>query len=223
MKSILLIEDDSSLGATLKERLEKEDFKVSWAKLKSEAEDLISRFKFDLVILDIGLPDGNGFDIAKKIKTKDTTPFIFVTAMNTAEYRLTGYELGADEYIPKPFHLKELLLRIRKVLGSEVKLEKIIKLGDLVIDLEAMTIVYADGKVEYPTSRDFSILKFLIQVAPKVISREEILKEVCSESSETAPTLRTIDNSIVRLRQLLGDNHKCIRSVRGIGYQFIAQ
>ncbi|HEX4924864.1 MAG TPA: response regulator, partial [Bdellovibrionales bacterium] len=118
MKHLLLVEDDPSLGATLQERLEKEGYSVAWAQSRAEAESAFARKPPDLVILDVGLPDGSGFDLAKLIKKKSVVPFIFVTAMTTAEYRLEGFEIGAEEYIPKPFHLKELLLRVKHVLDN---------------------------------------------------------------------------------------------------------
>src|SRR5689334_221910 len=115
MKHLLLVEDDSSLGATLQERLEKEGYSVDWATTQNEAISFLKSRAPDLVILDVGLPDGSGFDLAKKIKSESLVPFIFVTAMTNAEYRLEGYEIGAEEYIPKPFHLKELLIRVKHV------------------------------------------------------------------------------------------------------------
>ena len=106
MKRILIVEDDLTLGETLKERLEA-DFEVSWANSQSEAIKKIKETDFDLVILDIGLPDGDGFQVARTIN-KSKSHILFLTAQSDAESRLQGYEIGAEEFIPKPFHLKEL-------------------------------------------------------------------------------------------------------------------
>lgn len=218
MKHLLLVEDDPSLGATLQERLIKEGYSVEWAQSRAEAEAAFSRKAPDLVILDIGLPDGSGFDFAKQIKTKSIVPFIFVTAMTTAEYRLEGYEIGAEEYIPKPFHLKELLLRVKHVLDNHAAQKELVCNGYR-IDLEAMSVTDASGRQEFLVSRDVKLLRLLIEHAPRVVSRDEILNQLWGE--DKFPTQRTIDNSIVRLRQAISDSDgKWIRSVRGVGYQW---
>ncbi|MEQ1875795.1 MAG: response regulator transcription factor [Bdellovibrionia bacterium] len=217
-KHLLLVEDDPSLGATLQERLQKEGYSVSWAQTQVEGEAAFKKKSPDLVILDVGLPDGSGFDLARKIKAESHVPFIFVTAMTTAEYRLEGFELGAEEYIPKPFHLKEILMRVKHVLENHSVAREIIANGCR-IDLLAMSITDSNGAKEFLPARDFKLLKFLIETSPRVISRDEILNQVWGE--DKFPSSRTIDNSIVRLRQLLGDSEgNWIRSVRGIGYQW---
>ena len=112
--SLLLLEDDVSLGEILLARLQKEYRKVTWAQTLASARENLSKEEYDLLILDVGLPDGSGFDLAKEQEGQN--PIIFLTALNSAEDRLQGYELGADEYIPKPFHLKELMIRIDRTL-----------------------------------------------------------------------------------------------------------
>jgi len=221
MGNLLLVEDDQSLGETLKERLEKEGHAVSWATTISDAEKLYAQNIFDLLILDIGLPDGSGLDFARSLRVTTQIPFLFLTAMNSAEYRLEGYELGAEDFIPKPFHLKELLLRVNKVLGRKGINNKI-NTGTILIDLEQLSVTFADGTVEFPQAKDFKVLKLLIETSPAVVSRDEILQQIWQNDSLS--TARTVDNSIVRLRQLLrhGDADH-IRSVRGVGYQWITK
>ena len=222
MIKILLVEDDASLSQTMSERLAREGYSVDVAKTMTLAKQKFQEAAFDLVVLDVGLPDGDGFSLAAELKKTRAVPFIFVTAMNTAEHRLRGYELGADEYIPKPFHLREFLLRIDRVLQRTNS--KIVKVGSAEIDLKSMSIKFSDGRVEYPTARDFRVLQFLIEASPKVVSREELVKNLVSDPDEGLPTFRTVDNSIVRLRQLLECvSPEIIRAVRGIGYQWIAQ
>src|SRR5437762_10358972 len=113
MKRLLLVEDDRSLGATLAERLEREKYEVYWAQTQQRALKKLSEGLWDLVILDIGLPDGSGFELARHIKESTSLPIMFMTALSTAEHRLEGFEIGAEEFLPKPFHLRELLLRVR--------------------------------------------------------------------------------------------------------------
>lgn len=219
MNRILLIEDDSSLGKTLKERLEKEKYSVEWSQELKGARELLKSKSFDLIILDIKLPDGSGFDLAVEIKKITSSPLIFVSAMTTAEYRLKGYELGAEEFIPKPFHLKELLLRVRHVLMNHAP-EKNLNIRGISVDFEKRAIAHVGQPLEYLQVKDFNILKLLIDVAPRVVSRDEILDLFWGD--EKFPSTRTVDNVIVRLRSLLKDEeNKLIRSVRGIGYQWI--
>lgn len=220
MSHLLLVEDDQTLGSTLKERLEREGYEVTWAQTLAEAEKEFRAAPTDLVILDVGLPDGSGFEFAEKIRKESFTPFLFVTAQAGAPERLKGFELGAEEYIPKPFHLKEMLLRVRHVLDNHATQRKI-TCGDRVIDFERMAIL-VNGKPETLPFKDFKILRHLISVSPRVVSRDEILNAVWGE--ENYPSNRTIDNIIVRLRQLLDDDGtEYIQSVRGVGYQWIGK
>ncbi len=218
---LLLVEDDTSLGETLKERLEKESYDVTWAQNFSGAMTKIKHARFDLVILDVSLPDGSGFDLGKEIRKSSAAPFLFMTALSTAENRLTGYEIGAEEFIPKPFHLKELLLRIKHVLHNHAP-PALIECFGKTIDLESQSVISENGEKEFLQARDFQLIKLLIQRAPQVLSRDEILNEVWGE--DKFPTHRTVDNAIVRLRQAINDSEgELIRSVRGVGYQWVAQ
>jgi len=225
MKRLLLVEDDESLGATLQERLKKEGYRVDWATNLRSAREYFAAEAFDLVILDVGLPDGSGTQFAKEIRTRSPVPFIFVTARNSAEDRLEGYEIGAAEFIPKPFHLKELLLRIVRVLeagasGAEPKKPRRFVCFGRTVDLDAMAVEGVDGKRDFLAARDHRLLEFLVGASPRVVSREEILREIWGE--EKLQNSRTIDNAIVRLRQVIGDREgEVIRSVRSVGYQWV--
>ena len=229
MRRLLLVEDDSSLGETLRERLEKEGYAVEWSETLQLARRAAAETNFDLIILDVNLPDGSGFDFARAVREqKKATPFIFVTAMNSAEHRLEGYEIGAEEYVPKPFHLKELLLRIRHVLDTHppeavsvalVPVESL-QVGGRTIDFVARVVLGVDGVQEFIQTRDFELLRLLIDSAPRVLSRDEILNVIWGE--DKFPSTRTVDNAIVRLRQSLQDSEaSLIRSVRGVGYQWL--
>lgn len=218
MKRLLLVEDDRSLGATLCERLQRENYEVAWAETKQRALKKLAEGIWDLVILDIGLPDGSGFELARHIKANMSLPIMFMTALSTAEHRLEGFEIGAEEFIPKPFHLQELLLRVRHVLENHPAQRELACNGRM-IDLGNRVIVQPDGQREHPAARDFELLQLLITSSPRVISRNQILDELWGEDKFL--NQRTIDNMVVRLRQSIGDsNSTCIRSVRGIGYQW---
>lgn len=218
MSKLLLVEDDSSLGETLRERLFKEGYSVRLARTLVEAEKFFREELPDLVILDVGLPDGSGFDLAERLKKISQVPFIFVTARGEAENRLKGYELGAEEYIPKPFHLREILLRVRHVLDNHA-VKKIHNFSNVQIDCDSLTVTHIETGAHFLSAKDMQLLKLLIESAPKVLSRDEILNQVWGE--EKFPTPRTVDNAIVRLRQVLGEQaSEWLRSVRGIGYQW---
>jgi two-component system, OmpR family, phosphate regulon response regulator PhoB len=217
VSQLLLVEDDTSLGETLQERLIREGHSVEWAQNAEQARTIFESKTFDLAILDVGLPDGNGFELADWMKERSQVPFIFVTAMSSAEYRLQGFELGAEEYIPKPFHLKEILMRVRHVLENH-SVKRVASLGELTIDFESQSISHPDGREIRLNARDAQILKVLTERSPAVVSRDEILNKFWGQ--DKYPSERTVDNCIVRLRQALADeNGEIIRSVRGVGYQ----
>lgn len=218
MRKILLVEDDLSLGETLRDRLSK-DYTVFWGRNFEEAWSYFLKNKdLELAILDVGLPDGNGFDLAKKMKAESSILFLFLTAQADAESRLQGFEIGAEEYIPKPFHLKELLIRVKHVLDLHVPHREVI-LDECTLNFSDMSVKMKNGKIEYPPLTDMKILQLLIDKSPRTLSRDEIINEVWGV--DKMPSHRTIDNIIVRLRQMLSDDgDKYIRSVRGVGYQW---
>lgn len=217
MKKVLLLEDDQSLGATLSERLAREEYEVQWVKDLSSGRKALSAARFDLAILDVGLPDGSGFEWAKEIRGYSLMPFIFVSARSNAEDRLLGYEIGAEEYIPKPFHLKELLLRVRHVLENH-GVTPVIDHKGVSIDVEGLRVVRGQ-QTEKLTLKEASLLKLLIDRAPKAVSRDEILENVWGANEY--PSNRTVDNVVLRLRHVMGDEFEgAIESVRGLGYRW---
>lgn len=220
MARVLLVEDDVSLGRTLAERLVRDNLDVEWAQSVADAEARLAAGAWDLAILDVKLPDGSGFGLARQIKKTSTVPVMFMTAQNSAEARLEGFEIGADEYLPKPFHLKEFLIRVRHVLARQRPRQTTLP-GGVTIDLDSMTVEAADGQRTQLQVRDSRVLKLLIDAAPRAVDRSVILDRVWGE--ERFPTPRTVDNAIVRLRQALKDDDgRLIRSVRGVGYQWAA-
>lgn len=221
MPRVLLVEDDASLGRTLQERLEREGIAVDWARTIADAAPLAAAGGWDLAVLDVKLPDGSGFGLARQIRKKSTTPIMFMTALNSAENRLEGYEIGGDEYLPKPFHLKEFLLRVRHVMSTQ-RPRRVLTLGEVSIDLDGMTVDVPGRAPALLQSRDNKILVLLIDAAPRVVDRSEILDRAWGE--DRFPTPRAVDNAIVRLRQALADDAgELIRSVRGIGYQWTGE
>jgi DNA-binding response OmpR family regulator len=218
MPRVLLVEDDRSLGTTLSERLAKEGHDVRWAETLEAGREAARAEAFDLAIVDVMLPDGSGFTLAPEIRKHSLTPIMFMTALNSAESRLKGFELGADEYLPKPFHLKEFILRVRHVLTTQPS-RRLLEAGAARVDMDAMTVDRPEQPRAYLQVRDARVLQVLVEAAPRAVGRSEILDRVWGEHQ--FPTPRTVDNAIVRLRQALGDDDgTLIRSVRGIGYQW---
>jgi DNA-binding response OmpR family regulator len=215
---VLLVEDDASLGRTLSDRLEKEDVVVVWAQTVAAANTQLTQGPWDLAILDVKLPDGSGFGLARQIKRDSLTPVMFMTALNSAENRLEGFEIGADEYLPKPFHLKEFILRVRHVLSTQ-RIAESVELHGRVVDFRALSVVCPDGSRTFLQVRDGRVLRQLITAAPAVVDRSDILDHAWGE--DQFPTARAVDNAIVRLRHALQDSDgELIRSVRGVGYQW---
>lgn len=186
----------------------------------AETEKLLLTHHFDLAILDLGLPDGNGFQIAEQIAKNGQCHFVFLTAQSDAQSRLKGFELGAQEFIPKPFYLKEVLIRVKHVLDSHPPSREL-KLREVVVNLQEFSIRRDSGAIEYPPVTDMKILKLLIERTPQIVSRDEILDVIWG--IDKTPNHRTVDNSIARMRQILGTDGDRIRSVRGIGYQWVPE
>jgi two-component system, OmpR family, phosphate regulon response regulator PhoB len=215
---VLLVEDDASLGRTLMERLEREKIEVTWVQTVAAGEAALAGGPWSLAIVDVKLPDGSGFGLARRIKRDSLIPVMFMTALNSAENRLEGFEIGADEYLPKPFHLKEFILRVRHVLSTE-RVSEVIHASGRQIDLGALAVLLPDGTRTFLQVRDAKVLKLLVASAPNVVERAEVIERVWER--EQTPTARAVDNCIVRLRQALRDDQgELIRSVRGVGYQW---
>ncbi len=221
MARVLIVEDEPSLGRTLHERLLKEKLDTTWVQTIAEAQAALEDGRWDLAIVDVKLPDGSGFGLARQIKRSSLTPVMFMTALNSAENRLEGFEIGADEYLPKPFHLKEFLLRVRHVLTTQ-RVSEVIEAEGRRIDFGALSVTAADGSKVFLQVRDARVLKLLIEAAPTAVERIEILDRVWGR--DQFPTTRAVDNAIVRLRQALRDDEgELIRSVRGVGYQWTVE
>lgn len=216
MTKILLVEDDWSLGATLRDRLTKEGYEVVWTRTKRASAEAAEQNIFDLYLFDVGLPDGDGFDLAKSLPSK---PFIFLTAQGDAESRLKGYDLGAEEYIPKPFHLRELLMRIRHVLENHMPAGELV-LGDVRINFAGFELTRA-GVKEPVAPRDLMLLKLLVEKSPNAVTRDEAIQ--CMRGEDKFPSNRTVDNAILRLRTVLGEHGAAIESIRGVGYRWITE
>ena len=219
MKTILLIEDNDTIVMGLKYSLEQEEFKVLSAKSVLESKKMLNNENIDIVLLDIGLPDGNGFDICKEIKQKQDIPVIFLTAQDEETSVVLGLDLGADDYIVKPFRTRELISRINSVLrryGKKEETANIIQYKNIKIDINKAT-VFKDNEEIFLTSLEYKILLLLFTNQNRLITREQLLERIWDIAGNFVND-NTLTVYIKRIREKLGDD-TIIKTVRGLGYR----
>jgi len=223
MKKIALIEDDADLFALLRYNLEKEGFTLVGSQTGKGAIELCRRERPDLVILDVMLPDSDGLDICKGIRSHPelcNLPIIFLTARAAETDRIVGLELGANDYIVKPFFVRELIARIRLQFRSQTQPAKILKASGLELDRTTCRVTLNENPLSL-TATEFRLLEFLMSRPGVVFSREQLLDSVWGH--DRVVTDRTVDVYILRLRHKTEAdpaNPQLIRSVRGFGYSF---
>lgn len=222
---ILIIDDDPKLNRLLTEFLSGYGFKVDTSLSPGEGLRKMRRDHPDLIILDVMLPDMNGFEVCKVIRLESTTPIIMLTARGEPMDRVVGLELGADDYLPKPFEPRELVARIQAVmrrLSGPMPVERI-TFGRLAIDT-LKRIAYMDGRPVLLTTNEYTVLHLLARHPGQVLDRDRILQELRGMDSEAFN--RSVDITMSRLRHKLGDDPKApafIKTVWGAGYVFIAE
>jgi len=226
MTRILIIEDELDMLTGLEHNLKFEGYEPVTAADGREGLDKWKKETPDLVLLDLMLPKVSGFDVLKRMRDiGDKTPVIILTAKGLETDKVIGLELGADDYITKPFGLKELLARIKAVLRRSEgdKPSDIYKFGNFTFDFRAMEAY--DGKKQMElTKREFEIMRIFLRRPGEAISRQDLIAELWEIEGDYYPTTRTVDNYIVKLRKKLGDDPedpRYIHTVHGIGYKFM--
>jgi DNA-binding response OmpR family regulator len=222
---VLIIDDDPKLNRLLTEFLSGFGFRVHTALSPSEGFKQLRRHKPDMVILDVMLPEMNGFDVCKKIRQDSTVPVIMLTARGEPMDRIVGLELGADDYLPKPFEPRELVARIQAVLRrlNPASAGDRRAFGRLAIDPKKRIAMIDDTPIEL-TTNEFSALWLLVRHPAQVLDRDRILQELRGIDSEAFN--RSVDVTMSRLRQKLGDDPKSptyIKTIWGTGYVFIGE
>ena len=215
-KHILIVDDDNRIRELLKEYLRENDYIVSTSENAENAKIKLTHFKFDLIVLDIMMPGQNGYDLTREIKKNIEIPIILLTAKGEVENRIKGLELGADDYISKPFEPKELLLRIKNIINKNNKIDLNTKhfIGNAQIDLNKMNINLGE-KIKKINTSEKKVLTEMLSNPGKTYSREEIGR-ISGISQE-----RSIDVMITRLRQKIENNPKnpkYLQTIRGSGY-----
>ena len=219
--NIFLLEDDEAIGIGLTYSLENEGYSVTLAKTVSEGIKTISENDFSLYILDLTLPDGNGYNVCKKIKEKGDLPVIFLTAYDDEVNVVMGFDLGADDYITKPFRVKELLLRIKSVLRRYNKdfSDGILKYRDLSVNTNEAKVYKGDNEVIL-TAMEYRLLLILLNNRGNVLSRNRLLENIWDVDGDFVED-NTLTVYIKRLRDKIEEdpaNPKYIKTVRGLGY-----
>jgi DNA-binding response OmpR family regulator len=227
MKRILVIEDEPQMLLGLRDNLELEGYEVQTAADGDEGLARAGSFSPDLVILDVMLPKKNGFDVCRELRARSNTiPIVMLTARSAETDKVLGLELGADDYVTKPFSITELLARVRAVLrraGAQKPADPtdVVRIGDIESDFKLHQARRGKTRIEF-TAREFDLLRYFVQHTGQVVTREQILNEVWGY--EEFPTTRTIDNFVAKLRQKIeraphAPEH--ILTIHGSGYKFV--
>ncbi|MFZ9687574.1 MAG: response regulator transcription factor [Chitinophagaceae bacterium] len=226
--TILLVEDEENLQEALKLNLELEGYEVSCVVDGSAALKKIKEEYFDLILLDVMLPEVDGFDVSETIRLQNIdTPILMLSARSTSADRVNGLKKGADDYLTKPFNLEELLLRVEKLIEKNKKLSdrsnvnEVIHFGGNTINFKSQKAVNLHGEEVELSKKEIMLLKLMIEYKNEVVSREKILQVVWGY--QVFPTTRTIDNFILNFRKYFEKdpkNPKHFHSVRSVGYRF---
>ncbi len=222
--NILVIEDEPDIQKNLEYNISREGFNVFTASSIADAEVIIKSKEISLMLLDLMLPDGSGLDLCRSIKSDPKTesiPIIILTAKDDEVDRVVGFELGADDYVTKPFSVRELILRVKAVLKRGQAKKEIVEVerqfGDLKIDINSHEVFVDNNQINL-TALEFKLLNKLVETRGRVQSRDQLLEQVWGYSSEV--TTRTVDTHIKRLRSKLGSIGKYVQTIRGVGYKF---
>jgi two-component system, OmpR family, response regulator RegX3 len=227
-RKLMLVEDERRISAPLVSALESEGFETHVAETAADSLELAGRVRPDLVLLDLMLPDGSGFDVCRQLRASSNVPVIMLTARGDEADRVAGLELGADDYIVKPFSAREVVARIRAVLrrssreGEPAPGAGPLELGDLRLDVAAHSFTRAGEPVEL-TRKEFQLLELLMRNAGVVVTRERLIDEVWDVS--WFGSTKTLDVHVGSLRKKLGDDPSAPRylhTVRGVGFRFTA-
>ena len=225
---ILVVEDEKHLAEGIRENLEVEGYGVAVALDGPAGLEAARRGRFDLILLDVMLPGMDGFTVCETLRDEDdSTPVLFLTARSAPSDRIRGLEAGGDDYLAKPFHLRELLLRVSAILRRRTWYAAlpdqgaVLRFGENEVDFRTYSARGWDGVEHMLTQKEAMILKALTEEPGHVVSREEILEKVWGY--DVFPSTRTIDNFIVRLRKRFEpdpESPRFIHTVRGVGYRF---
>ena len=220
MIKILIIEDDSAIVRNLSELLRQEGFSVSCALNCNDALNKLEGTSFDLVLLDVLLPDGNGFALCKRIKSVTDCPVIFLTASSDEFSVVTGLDIGADDYIEKPYRPRELISRIKSVLRRSGKSQSTVRAGSIIVDIDKGTVT-KNGRDVFLSALEYKLLLVFLNNPDVILTRNKLLSEIWDIAGDFVND-NTLTVYIKRLRDKIEDdvqNPRIILTVRGLGYK----
>ena len=216
MNKILIVEDDIAIVKNLSQFLRSEGFEIEYVTSQKDALNIIEEKEYDLILLDVSLGDGNGFAVCSAIKKNKSTPVIFLTASDDEYSVVTGLDLGADDYIEKPFDLLELIARVDSKKRRIKKSDKI-EIGKIVLNRSEHK-VFIDQRLIDLTQKEYELLNLLMESYPDCVSREDIFKKIWNYDEILES--RTLDVHVKSLRSKLGSESSSIETVYGVGYRF---
>ena len=223
MDRVLVVDDDAELCQLVTRFLAREGFEISWALSGAAGVERALAEHYSLIMLDVMMPDANGFDVLRRIRQQSHTPVLMLTARGDTHDRVRGLEMGADDYLPKPFDPAELVARIRAILrrvAPQLTAAPAIAIGDIELDGGTRTVRRSGLPVDL-TTVEFDLLAALLRVAGSTVSREDLVRSVLRR--EFSPFDRSIDTHACNLRRKLGplaDGGERIKGVRGAGYLY---
>src|SRR5215813_11545080 len=219
--TILLVEDEPSVGELVRGYLQKSGYRVVWVRSGEEALAEVERHPVKMVVLDIGLPGMDGFDVCRAMRGKSQVPILMLTARDEEPDRIVGLEVGADDYITKPFSPRELVARMKAVLrrAEPQPVQRVLELGDVEVNRETHEVTAAGEPVEL-TAKEFELLSYFLANPGAVLSRDQLLDRVWGV--EYPGGTRTVDVHVAQLRRKLG-RPALIQTLRGSGYKAVSQ
>lgn len=221
MSKILIADDEPNIVTLISRYAEREGYDVTAVSDGRQAIEACTKDDFDIIVMDVMMPDTDGFTACKKIKEFKDIPVIMLSARGTEFDKLFGFEVGVDDYVTKPFSPMELMARIKVILSHKKTSipsdDKLISIDGIVIDTLGMTVTINGEKADL-TAKEYSLLLLFVENKGVVLSRDRILNEVWGYDSFGVD--RTVDWQIKLLRSKLGEYRDCIRTIRGVGYKF---
>ncbi len=220
MVKVLLIEDDETIGELVKYNLERKGFTVEWLLSGKEALKKLKEEAYGVIILDLMLPEVNGLELCRKIREGEKnreTPVIVLTALSDEDTKVKGFSIGADDYVTKPFSMKELIARIEALLRRVGYSKPELLEFEGIVENKRSKTVTVDGEPIYLTKTELQLLEFFLENPERLFTREELLKNIWGE--EHNETTRTVDVYISRLRKKLGEKGKHLKTLPRLGYK----
>jgi len=220
--TVLVVEDEAAMLAGLVHNLEFEGYRTLTATTGREALERLHKTPPDLVLLDVMLPEMNGFDVLRELRlSHPKLPVILLTSKGLETDKLQGFKLGADDYVTKPFSIQELLARVHAVLnraGGAPDASNVVRFGEVEVDF-AQREVRRAGQMVPLAMKEYEMLRLLLRRRGEIVTREQLLHEVWGYSPDNAPTTRTVDNHVAKLRSKIGNDH--IVTVQKVGYKLV--